>query len=156
MRYVPHFFLLGVCFHISFQLLLETRLLPNLGGDGTRLGITAYNDTGSTALTIFDIDLEYLGNRGNYGGWCEDVMVVVADGGMERLHSLWVQVRFVVPETFLPWGPWILEQAVIRKAGNGVIRLAGSGMRKQLFFGTSPGNTHVAVATTKGGMQSII
>ena len=172
MKYVPTFFLLGICFHISFQLLLETRLIPNFGGDGTRLGITSYNDTGSTALTVapptqgtwrsddyvsafrlvdawlfygvgrwtiiyilggrhkhvrpfspshpnitfpllvvylFDTDLEYLGDLGNYAGWCEDVDVVVADGRMEQLHSLWVQVRFVLPETFLPWSPWILE-----------------------------------------------
>ncbi len=90
MWYITTFFLLGVCFHISFQLLLETRLLPNFGGDGTRLGITAYNDTGSTLFTIFDTDLEYLSDLGNYHGWCEDVNVVVADGGMEQLHSLWV------------------------------------------------------------------
>ena len=57
--------------------------------------MTAYNDTGSTSLTIFNTDLEYLGDLGNYDGWYEDVYIVVADGGMERLHSLWVQLRFV-------------------------------------------------------------
>ena len=92
----------------------------------------------------------------NYGGWCDDVHVVVANGGVERLHSLWVEIRFVAPEMSLPWGPWILEQAVVRQASFGIERLSGDGMRQHLFFGTPPGNTHVAVATTKYGMSSIV
>lgn len=150
----PHCFCWGFVFIFHFSSYKrQACLLPIFGGDGTRLGITAYYDTGSTSLTIFDTDLEYLGDVRNYTGCCEDAHVFVADGGMERIHSLWVQISFVVPETLLPWGPWILEQAIIRKAGNGVVRLSGSGMRQELYFGISPGNSHVAVATTKGGIN---
>lgn len=117
-----HIFSVGGLFHISFQLNLETRLPPLFGGDGCRLGITAYNDTGSTSLTIFDTELAYLGDLQQYTGWCVDVNIAVANGAVEQMHSLWVEVRFVIPETLLPWGPWILEQAIIRKRGNGVVR----------------------------------
>lgn len=129
-------------------------MLTELGGDGSRVGIRVINDTGSSVLTILNTDLMYLGNLQAYYGWSGDVFVTVANGNVERLHSLWVEIRFLVPETLEPWGPWILEQAVIRV--DAIDRLSGSGMRQHLFFGTSPLNAHVAVATTKYGMTSII
>ena len=118
MKYVPTFFLLGVYFHISFQLLLEIRLTPDFGGDGTRLGITAYNDTGSTALTIFHTDLGYLGDLGNYVGWCEDVDIVVADGRKEKLH---IPAVFMLRSAF--HGTVKATRNVIERAHQNLLRL---------------------------------
>jgi hypothetical protein len=36
-------------------------LIPGLGGDGTRYGVIAMNDTGSDVLTIFDVEMPLLG-----------------------------------------------------------------------------------------------
>lgn len=116
---------------------MEVRLRPIFGGDGTRLGIFVLNDTGSSTLTILETDLGHLGNIDNYYGWCYDVYVTVGNGTFERLHSLWVEVRFVVSETVVPWGPWIVEQAVVRQVVPGIERLSGAGMR-QLFFPAPP------------------
>lgn len=82
---------------------MEVRLRPNLGGDGTRLGIFVLNDTENSALTIFDTDLTQLGNIDVYYGWCHDIYVVIANGPLERLQSLWVETRFVEPASLVPW-----------------------------------------------------
>lgn len=93
-----------------------------------------------TALTIFETDLAYLGNVQNYTG-------CIANGGIERLHSLWVEIRFVGPERLVPWGPGhgLWNRRWYGKSFSGVDRLSGAGMRQHFFFGTSPGNAHVAV-----------
>lgn len=80
----------------------------------------------------------------------------MANRTVEHLHSLWVEVRFVVSETLVPWGLLIVEQAVARQVVPGIERLSGAGMRQLFFFGASPGNTHVAVGTSKYGMSSIV
>lgn len=51
---------------------------------------------GGSTLTILETDLGHLGNIDNHYGWCYDVYVTVANGTVELLHSLWVEVRFVV------------------------------------------------------------
>ncbi len=89
-----------------------------------------------SVLTLLNTDLMYLGNLHAYYGWSRDVFVSVANGNVERLHSLWVEIRFLVPETFEPWGPWILEQAVIRV--DGTDRLSGIGMRQTFVFQNFP------------------
>jgi len=60
---------------------MEVRLCPELGGDGTRLGINVSNNTGSDVLTIFDTDLT----------------------SFEMLSSLLVEVRLVRPGSLVPW-----------------------------------------------------
>jgi hypothetical protein len=62
---------LGIIFPLRFhsQLIMELRLVPEYGGDGTSHGITALNDTGSNILTVFDIDFLYLGAYQFYSGW---------------------------------------------------------------------------------------
>lgn len=66
MRYIFTFFLLEICFYILFQLLLKTCLLPNFGKNRTHRKKIAYNDIGNTLITIFNKDLEYLGDWKNY------------------------------------------------------------------------------------------
>ena len=82
---------------------MEVRMRPNLGGDGTKLGIFVLNDTGSSALTIFDTGLTQLGNIDIYYGWCHDIYVVIANGARERLQSLWIETRFVESASLVPW-----------------------------------------------------
>lgn len=82
---------------------MEVRLRPKLGGHGMRLGIFVLNDTESSALTIFDTDLTQLGNIDVYYGWYRDIYVVIANGPLERLQSLWVETRFVESTALVPW-----------------------------------------------------
>ena len=139
-----------------FQLLLQIRLCVDLGGDTSTTGINLLNDTGSDVLTLFTADLQRLGNFVNYQGWVRDAVIGTANGTQERLPSLLVEARFVDPQTFIAWGPWFREQAIIRHLVPGVQRLSGSNMRNQFYFGTGPGNQHVAVSTSKTRLSSII
>lgn len=65
-------------------------------------------DTGSSTLTIFYTDLAQLANTQMYYGWSPDTYVVNANGATDRLHSLWVEIRFVESASLVPWGPWIV------------------------------------------------
>lgn len=117
---------------------MEVRLRSIFGGDGTRLGIFVLSDTGSSMLTLLETDLGQLGRIDDYYGWCHTVYVLVANGAVEHLRSLWVEVRFVITETLVPWGPWIVEQAVVRQVVPGIQRLSGAGLRQHFFSAPPP------------------
>ncbi len=135
---------------------MEVRLCPNLGRDGTRQGIQVLNDTGSNLLTLFYTDLAGMGPYQQYWGWLGNLDGVGCGGQIETLQSLDVEIRLVRPDTFLPWGNWLREKAVLRMLAPEVSRLSGALMRQHLFFGTPPGNHHGAVGDTKGGMNAVI
>lgn len=150
-------FPLFLFYFLYVQLIMEIRLLPGLGGNGVRYPIEVLNDTGSDTLTIFVDDLIRLGYPHiMYHGWLGIVGVVSADGNVEHLSSLLVEIRFLRPVTYEPWGPWIIEPAVVRQNGPFLRRLSGRYMRDSMYFGTGAGNHHVAVADTKGGMSALI
>ena len=85
-------------------------------------------------LTLFNVDLQHLGNIQNYAGWLRGVDIRQADGSVDHLWSLVVEAQFVQPETLIPWGPWFREQAVIRALVPGVDRLANAEIRDYLVF----------------------
>lgn len=130
------------------------RLIPALGGDGTTHGIIAMNDTGSDMLTLYTSDFMYLGNFNLYAGWQVLVGVTDANGMVRYFQSILVQV-LLVGNGDIPWrSNWIEEDAIIRQ--DNVPRLSGAGIRQHLYFGTAPGNHYLAVATTKGGLSSLL
>lgn len=132
---------------------MEVRLCPELGGDGTRHGISVLNDTGSDVLTIFNTDLMRLGNYEQYTGLLGYVYIGSCNGDIEMLLSLLVDIRLFRPSSLVPWGNWLSEEAIIRRPAPGVARLSGSWMRDRLFFGTRPGNYQVAVSDTQGRIK---
>ena len=132
------------------------RLIPALGGDGTVCGIIAMNDTGSDMLSLFTTDLPYLGgNIQGYLGWNGFTSVTDASGGATICPIILVQVQLVRNDDS-PWGGWIYEDAIVKQYSPNVPRLSGTGIRQVLHIGTAPGNHLLAVATTKGGMQSLL
>lgn len=131
------------------------RLIPELGGDRTIHGIIALNDTGSNILTLFDDDFPFLGNTAGYSGWLQPVRIVDANGNRPLFRRLNVQVRMVRDDN-TPWGDWMEETAIVRVQGPNVPRLSGPGIRAHLYFATAPGNHTVAVASTKGGLVSLL
>lgn len=135
---------------------MEVRLCLEHGGDGTRLGINALNDTGSDIMTLFYTDLMQMGPFQQYAGWTGDQYIGAAGGQVERLTTLMVDIRLVRPETSEPWGGWMKEQAVLRTLAPGLVRLTGGLIRDHLWFGTAPGNAEVAVSSTKGGMNAVL
>jgi hypothetical protein len=141
------------CFILQIRMLL--RLTPALGGDGTVLGIIAMNDTGSEILTLFDTDLPLLGNSQGYNGWIGPAAVVDATGTVTVFPTMFVQVRPVRDDN-TPWGNWIDEEAIVKQPALGVSRLSGVGIRHHFYLGTAPGNHHLAVAATKGGLASLL
>jgi hypothetical protein len=122
---------------------MEVRLAPALGGDLSTIWIGVLNDSGSTVLTLFYMDLAALGNYFAYCGWFPYVSVLNAAGQTEWLMNLLVEIRLVDSVTLEPWGKWVSESAVLRHAGPGVSRVSGSGIRQALFFGTAAGNHHL-------------
>jgi hypothetical protein len=66
-----------------------------------------------------------------------------------------VQVRLVMNENE-PWTDWINEEAIVRTIRPGTSRLSGMGIRKVLYFGTSPEYNVLATSATKGGLLSLL
>lgn len=134
---------------------MEIRLLPEKGGDGTIHGITVMNDTGSSILTILDVDLPHLGDWTFYHGFAWNIEIADAAGPVESLKSLYVQVR-LVHQDHTPWTKWVTELAIIRPIVPGIARLSGRGIREHFFFATTPGNNFVAVSRTKHDLKSLL
>ena len=131
------------------------RLIPHLGGDGTVYGIIAMNDTGSDILTIFDVDMPYLGNSQGYAGWVGPVMISGAGGVVGVYPKINVQVQLVRDDNS-PWSDWIAEEAIVRPVGPGIPRLSGFGIREVLYLATGPGTNTLAVSATKGGLITML
>lgn len=145
-------------FHSYIQLLMEIRFLPKLGGNGLRYVIEVMNDTGSNILTLFFEDLNQLGfPQLPYYGWLGKVAITMADGNIENLPSLLVEIKFLRSTTHEPLGPldhrtsdsatkWAWAYETFWQGDEGC----------HVFLGTGPGNHHLAVVDTKGGMSAII
>ena len=131
------------------------RLMPHRGGDGTVHGIIAMNDTGSDILTLFHSDMQHLGNIQGYSGWQEAVGIHCANGTINYYPGIEVEVQLVRDDN-TPWSDWLQEEAIVQPNSPGLLRLSGYGIRNALYLGTSPGNHSLAVATTKGGLASLL
>jgi hypothetical protein len=130
------------------------RLIPHRGGDGTTYGIIAMNDTGSDILSLFDTDMPHLGNVQGYGGFIGNVAIRFANGAINIYPKVLVEVQLVKNDGS-PWSNWIEEEAIVQPLHPGLTRLSGLGIRRALFIGTAPGNHFLAVAATKGGLNSL-
>jgi len=90
-----------------------------------------------------------------YIGWLWPVSVVDSNGTNTFFRSIWVQVMLVRDDN-TPWSDWIDERALVRDLAPGLLRLSGAGIRGDLYIGTAPGNHRLAVATTRGGLTSLL
>ena len=140
---------------VCFQIQMLLRLTLQRGGDGTTYGITVLNDTGSSILTVFDTDMGCLGDRQWYTGQLGHVAGRNANGMMSVYPRIHVQVQ-LRRDDGSPRSDWIDEWAVVKPSMPNVPRLSGVGIREDLYLGTAPGNTVLAVAATKGGMSSLL
>jgi hypothetical protein len=129
--------------------------MPCFRGDGTVYGIIAMNDTGSDILSLFHSDLQYLGNIQGYTGWRGFIPISYGNGAVQHYLKIRVEVQLVKDDN-TPWSDWIEEVAIVKPDSLGVSRLSGYGIRNTLYLGTSPGNHSLAVATTKGGLASLL
>jgi len=111
------------------------------------------NDTGSTILTLFDVDVLHLGNIQGYAGWAGPVVVSNADGVMSLYPTIRMQIQLVRDDNS-PWSEWINEEAIVRPVGLDIPRL--SGIRDIMYMATAPGNHVLAVSTTKGELTSLL
>ena len=140
---------------VCFQIRMLLRLTPQRGGDGTAHGITVMNDTGSSILSLFDTDIQHLGNLQGYTGGAGQVEVRNANGTINNYRQIHVQVQLVRDDDS-PWSNWINEWAIVKPSSPNVPRLSGIGIRGILYLGTAPGNHLLAVAATKGGLTSLL
>jgi hypothetical protein len=113
------------------------------------------NDTGSDILSLFDTDLQYLGNHQQYAGWLGHVAICYANGAIGIHRKIRVQVQ-LVKNNNSPWSDWIEEHAIVQPQRPGLTRLSGVKIRGALYIvGTAPDNHSLAVATTKSGLNSL-
>ena len=131
------------------------RLMPHQGGDGTVHGIIAMNDTGSDILSLFHSDMQHLGNIQWYTGWQGVIGILCANGIINHYPKIEVEDQLVRDDN-TPWSDWFREVAIVQPSRPGLSRLSGYGIRNALYLGTSPGNHSLAVATTKGGLASLL
>jgi hypothetical protein len=126
------------------------------------------NDTGSSILSLFDTDMQHLGNLQGYTGGVGQVEVRNANGTINNYPQIHVQVQLVRDDDS-PWSNWINEWAIVKPSFPNVPRLSGVGIRGILYLpkgnvqrnsakstGTAPGNHLLAVAATKGGLTSLL
>ncbi|KIN01386.1 hypothetical protein OIDMADRAFT_180208 [Oidiodendron maius Zn] len=123
--------------------------------DGTVHGIIAMNDTGSDILSLFNSDLQYLGNIQGYTGWRGVIPISYGNGVIQYYRKIRVEVQLVRDDN-TPWSDWIEEVAIVKLNSPGLSRLSGYGIRNALYLGTSPGNHSLAVAATKSGLASLL
>jgi len=109
------------------------------------------NDTESDIMSLFQSDLQRLGNRLGYLGWAGNVMVACANGTTNYRRSILLEVQ-MVRDDGTPWSDWIEEKAIVQPDGLGLPSLSGYGIRDALYLGTSPRNHVLAVSATKGGL----
>jgi hypothetical protein len=131
------------------------RLMPHRGGDGTVYGIIVMNNTGSDVLSLFYSDMQHLGNIQGYAGWQGAITIFCANDTINQYPKIEVEVQLVKDDN-TPWSDWFPEVAIVQPDGPGLLRLSGYGIRNALYLGTSPGNHSLAVATTKGGLASLL
>ncbi len=129
--------------------------MPHRGGDGTVHGIIAMNDTGSDILSLFYSDLQYLGNTQGYTGWRGVIPISYGNGAIQYYVRIKVEVQ-LVRDNNTPWSDWFEEVAIVKPDSQGLSRLSGYRMREVLYLGTGPGSHSLAVATTKGGLASLL
>jgi hypothetical protein len=122
------------------------RLMLHRGGDGTVHGIIAMNDTGSDILSLFHSDMQHLANIQWYTGWQGVIGILCANGIINQYPKIEVEVQLVRDDN-TPWSDWFREVAIVQP--DSLSRLSGYGI-------TSPGNHSLAVATTKGGLASLL
>ena len=91
----------------------------------------------------------------NYDLWPRPLAVRVADGNVELVPTITVEVR-MVDENGAEWGEWMLEDALIRPDMPGALRLSGMGIRQRFLIGTRPGNQYVALALSRSCLNSIL
>jgi hypothetical protein len=107
------------------------RLIPELGGNGTIISITAMNDTGSDVSTLFASDLLLLNNPPGYQGWQWPVGVTDANGTTTFYPCILVQVQ-LAREDDMSWSYWIFERAIVKP--HLTPRLSGVGIRQALYI----------------------
>jgi hypothetical protein len=88
-------------------------------------------------------------------GWRGHVRILCANGTISLYPKIKVEVQLVRDDN-TPWSDWFQEVAIVQPDGPGLSRLSGYGIRNALYLGTSPGNHSLAVATTKGGLASLL
>jgi len=91
----------------------------------------------------------------NHLGPCVRECIISTANGVITLPNIVVQVQLVRDDN-TAWGNWIDENAIVKQSPLGQLRLSGAGIRHHLYLGTAPGNHHLAVAATKGGLASLL
>lgn len=133
---------------------MHLRLPRTDGGRNLVRRIQVLHDTGSSVLTLQRSDVSPLG-LANYTRWGTVLPVTFGNGARQRFQSLWVQIRSMKHDG-TAWGDWFWELAVLHRDTPGITRCSGEEMRSHFYFGMAPGNHGVAVASTKGGMTSLV
>ncbi|KAI9828196.1 MAG: hypothetical protein M1826_006124 [Phylliscum demangeonii] len=131
---------------------IQVRLNTNMGGDGRFVEYSVLNDTGSTILSIYGPELQYLLSTvyAAYNGFGR-TNVSTADGTTHEHITALVQVKIMLNDID-EFSDWIDDMAMVCPADK--LRLSGLGIRSALYFGTAPGNHHLYVSETKNGLVS--
>jgi hypothetical protein len=102
------------------------------GGDGTVRGIIAMNDTGSDILSLFNSDLQHLGNIQGYTGWRGVIPISYGNGAIQHYPKIRVEVQLVRDDN-TPWSDWVEEVAIAKPDSPGLSRLSGYGIRNTVY-----------------------
>jgi hypothetical protein len=71
-------------------------------------------------MSLIDADPNYLGDLSRFVSWTGYSTVADADGRVERLRTMDVEIR-LVDQNLIPWSGWFMETAVVRASAPGLI-----------------------------------
>jgi hypothetical protein len=122
------------------------------GGHWPPVVVRALNDTGSDIMTLFYQEAINL-------GWQPDIFAtqiqINSADGLTLQESIYVLAQ-VCDYNGSPLTEWFPEQVVLRNFTGAEVRLSGSNVRNQLYFGTAPRLRNLYAAQNKTQLSRIL
>ena len=128
--------------------------LPQVyGGNGLTMVVRALNDTGSDIMTLFYDEATNMGWQPNM--FPAQLLQINSADGLTLQESIYVFAQ-VCDYNGSPLTEWFPEPVVLRHDTGVEIRLSGSNVRNQLYFGTAPRLQNLYVAQNKTHLSRIL
>ncbi|KIX02805.1 uncharacterized protein Z518_08748 [Rhinocladiella mackenziei CBS 650.93] len=136
------------------EILLRVTIPPHLGGNGLPVVVRALNDTGSNIMTL-DYN-EALGDLGWQPALSPPQLIQITTPGAVTLHESISVMAQACDYTGAAFTGQFVEDVVLRHFTGEEVRLSGSAVRNQLYFGTAPRLSNLYVARNKTRQSQVL
>ncbi|KAK2805254.1 hypothetical protein FQN50_006279 [Emmonsiellopsis sp. PD_5] len=140
--------------HAWYEINIEFRVDSNTGGTGNRIRTTAFHDTGSELLTVFESELDFLLRDGANSRFIRTGLVITPTGSTQS-RQFTVEIRLLTADNSRVLRDWHSAPANIVHRR---YRLASrvTLMRRQFFLASHPRNHGLYVTKTKAALGDML